>query len=142
MAVYGINSSANNSATSSSAFSDMATSDFIRIITEQLMQQDPFQPNDASALLEQISSIRNVESQMSLQSALQTLVGQNSFAAATQSIGKIVAGLDDTNNEVIGQVVSVRLENNRAMLELDTGKRVSFDRVYEIANSATPVPVE
>ena len=132
-------SSNSNSITGNSAYSDLATSDFIKIITQELMQQDPFNPNDSGALLEQISSIRNVESQLSLQKTLETLVGQNSFAAASQTIGKVVAGLDGNNDEQIGMVVSVRLENNKAILELDTGKRLAFDRVMEIANAATPV---
>lgn len=140
MAVTGIGSTGNTMATSSSAFSDMATSDFIKIITQELVQQDPFNPNDSGALLEQISSIRNVESQLALQKTLENLVGQNSFAAAAQTIGRIVAGLDNNNTERIGMVMSVRLENNKAILELDTGHRLSFDRVTEIANAATPVP--
>jgi len=117
----------------------LSTSDFIKIITQELTQQDPFQPNDSGALLEQISSLRNVESQLSLQKTLESLVSQSSFAAASQTIGKLVAGLDGSNQEQIGLVTSVRMENNKAILELDTGKRLSFDRVTEIANAATPV---
>lgn len=138
MAISGIDSSA-PSVSGNSAFNDLSTSDFIKIITQELTQQDPFQPNDSGALLEQISSLRNVESQLSLQKTLESLVSQNSFAAASQTIGKLVAGLDADNQEQIGMVTSVRLENNKAILELDTGKRLSFDRVTEIANAATPV---
>lgn len=138
MAISGIDSSTAVSG-SNTAFNDLSTSDFIKIITQELTSQDPFQPNDSGALLEQISSLRNVESQLSLQKTLESLVSQNSFAAASQTIGKLVAGLDDDNVERIGMVTSVRLENNQAILELDTGKRLSFTRVTEIANAATPV---
>ena len=139
MAIGGITSNGSTgSVAGNSAFSDLSSADFIKIITQELTQQDPFSPNDSGALLEQISSLRNVESQLSLQKTLESLVSQNSFAAASQTIGKIVAGLDADNIEQIGMVMSVRLENGKAILELDTGKRLSFDRLTEIANAATP----
>ena len=50
----------------SSGFSAMDSEEFVKIIFTELQNQDPFQPNDSSALLEQLNSIRSIESDMAL----------------------------------------------------------------------------
>lgn len=118
---------------SDNAFSSIKSSDFIRIMLSELRNQDPFQPQDSSKLLEQLSSLRNIESQISLQDKLESMVLQNQVATAGGMIGKLVAGLDQQNNSVVGLVTSVRIQNGKAQLELDNGKSLSIDRVTDIA---------
>jgi len=135
--------SANTSATG--AFGAMSSQDFIRVLTAELSNQDPFEPKDSSAMLEQLSSLRNIESQMSLQSQLQALVLQNQIAMAGGLIGKNVVGLDEQNNTVDGIVTSVRVQEGKAWLELDTGKTVPMDRIAKITGETgrlTDVEVE
>jgi len=50
------------SALSSNRFSELKSEDFIRIIFTELANQDPLQPNDTGALLDQLNSIRDIES--------------------------------------------------------------------------------
>ena len=38
-----------------SRFNDMSSEEFMKIIFTELQQQDPFKPNDSSALLEQLN---------------------------------------------------------------------------------------
>jgi flagellar basal-body rod modification protein FlgD len=138
MSVSGVNgntAAGSTGSTNNLAFNDMSTSDFMKIITQELTQQDPFKPNDSNALLEQISNLRNVESQLSLQTTLQSLVSQNSFAAASQTIGKMVTGLDGDNATQTGKVVSVGLVDNKAVLNLDSGKSLDFSRVTKISGA-------
>jgi len=99
----------------------------------ELTNQDPFKPNDSAQILEQLSSLRNIESQMSLQKQLQSLVLQNQIAQASGLIGKAVQGLDDQNNRVWGVVTSVRVADGKALLELDTGRTLPMGRVELIA---------
>src|SRR5690606_13766382 len=99
-----------------------------------LSNQDPFQPQDSGALLEQLSSLRNIESQLPLQQKLETLVRQNETAAAGGLIGKKVEGLDAGNNAVSGLVTSVRVQDGKTLLELDSGRMVPMKRVTKIAD--------
>jgi len=114
-------------------FANMATDDFIKIMITELTQQDPLKPSDTSAILEQVSSLRNIESQLSLQERLESLVLQNGVAAASGMIGKTVEGLDDGNNRVNGLVTSVRIQNDKTYLELDNGRTLRADRVTRIS---------
>jgi len=123
-------------ATGTGAFGAIKTEDFIKILVSELSNQDPFQPQDSAALLEQLSSLRNIESQLGLSEQLESLVLQNQVSSASGMIGKLVSGLDDANNDVQGVVSSVRVQDGKAVLELNTGKTLSMDRVTEIANAA------
>ena len=113
-------------------FADLSSDDFIRVMLSELKHQDPFEPNDSSALLEQISSLRNIESQLSLQNQLESLVLQNQIASASGLIGKLVIGLNDAHAEVEGLVTAVRVEKGQVFLELDTGQTLRADRVTQI----------
>ena len=57
----------------SNGFNALSSEDFIKIIFTELANQDPFQPNDSSALLEQLNSIRSIESDTKLIDKLEDL---------------------------------------------------------------------
>lgn len=102
-------------------FSEMSSEDFIKIIFTELANQDPFEPTDSAALLQQLNSIRSIESDVRLTQQLQALVQENQLASAGNLIGKIVGGLTENNDRVAGWVVSVHREGSAVYLELDTG---------------------
>ena len=126
-----------SSGTQRNAFANLESGEFVNILVKQLTSQNPTKPEDSSKILEQLSSIRNIESQMQLQEQLESLVGQNQVSRASGMIGKVVEGLDRQNNEVSGEVTAVRVKDDEAVLELDTGKRLSLDRVTMITGGAT-----
>lgn len=115
-------------------FAGIKSTDFIRIMITELTRQDPFSPQDTAKLLEQLSSIRNIESQLGLEQQISSLVLQNQIAGAGNLIGKLVAGLDAANQKVVGLVTSVRVQDGKAVLELDTGASLEMARVTQIAN--------
>jgi flagellar hook assembly protein FlgD len=87
-------------------------------------------------VLEQLSSIRNIESQTRLQSSFQDLVSQNSVSSASRLIGQYVVGKDEIFNDVSGVAQSMRIENGKPILVVDdgsaTGARVPIDNVSEV----------
>lgn len=118
--------------TQGNQFAAIETADFIRILVSEMANQDPFNPQDSAALLEQLSSIRNIESQLVLQDKLETLVLQNQISVAGNLIGRMVTGLDANNDTVQGMVQAVRVQGGRAILELDGGASLPMDRVTRI----------
>lgn len=119
-------------ASTPSRFSEMSTEDFIRIIFTELSSQDPFQPNDSAALLEQLNSIRSIESDMQLTERLESLVSENQLASASGMIGKFIGGLTEDNNRVAGFVVSVIRQGDNITLELDNGWLVPITGVETV----------
>lgn len=138
--------------TGAGAFGALNSDDFIKVMLSELSNQDPFDPQDSSALLEQLSSLRNIESQLALQEELgdlvnqsresqlsleqqlESLILQNQVSSAGGLIGKLVSGPNDAKENVEGLVVSVRVQDNKTLLELDTGQTLSMDKVEQISN--------
>ena len=84
--------------TTSNRFSDLSSEDFIRIIFTELSNQDPFQPNDSSALLDQLNSIRSIESDIQLTERLQDLVFENQLAGASNMLGNLLVKRQGTDS--------------------------------------------
>ena len=118
-------------------FSEMSSEDFIRIMFTELSNQDPFQPNDSAALLEQLNSIRSIESDLTLVDRLESLVTENQLASAANLIGKMVTGLTEDNDRVSGQVISVLRQGDEVFVELDSGARLSVNAIESIDLQST-----
>lgn len=114
---------------SSSAFGDLSSDQFIKVLISELANQDPFQPQDSSAMLEQLSSLRNIESQMSLQTSIGSLVQQNQLAASGGMIGKRIEGVDVTGQRLEGVVRAVHVHDGNVQLELEKGGLVNMNQV-------------
>src|SRR5687768_10516513 len=84
------------------AFNELSSEEFVKIIFTELSNQDPLKPNDSSALLEQMSSLRSIQSDIELSQKLEALVTQNQLASAGGLIGKFITGYTDTFQRVEG----------------------------------------
>lgn len=126
---------ANSNPTKSNPFAEISSEEFTRIMTAELSNQDPLDPSDTRAIMDQISSLMNIESQSALQNSLEALVSQNSVASAASLIGGTIKGLDEAGNEVTGEVASVRVINGEATYVLESGKKVAADDVLEMTKA-------
>lgn len=113
-------------------FGEMSSEDFIKIIFTELANQDPLQPSDSGALLQQLSTIRSIESDMKLTQRLDALVHGNQFASAGNLIGKFIGGRTSDFHGVAGWVVAILKEGNSIHLELDTGWIVPLENVQTV----------
>jgi flagellar basal-body rod modification protein FlgD len=118
------------------AYSGLKTDQFIKIMFTELQNQDPTKPNDSAALLQQISSIRQIQSDIEMGNKLDSLVTENQFASAGSLIGKLVSGVSEDNSRVVGQVISVSRTDTGPVLNLDDGSRVDFGNVDEFVDPA------
>ena len=118
--------------TQASGFNQMSSEDFIRVIFTELANQDPLSPNDSSALLDQLNSIRSIESDLEMMDKLESLVFENQLSSASSMIGKFVGGLTPDGLRVGGHVLSVVRQGGEVALELDTGWFLPLDGVETI----------
>lgn len=132
--IESLTSSADTSqaASATNAFGDLKSDEFVQVLITELSNQDPFKPNDSAALLEQLSSLRNIESQSALQETLESLVLQNSIVQSGSLIGKTVTGMDMDNDTHEGIVQSVEMRSGEAWMRLDNGAVIPFDRITAI----------
>jgi len=121
-----------NQATAPNGFAELSSGEFLEIILSELSNQDPLAPNDTAAILEQLSSIRSIESQVQLDDKLEALVTQNSIASSANMIGKYVTGLNGQNNTVEGMVESLSVKDGKPVLNLAGGGELGADRVTKV----------
>src|SRR3954454_24779921 len=108
MAVDSVSSLATSgSSQTPNAFSSLSSDQFMKIMLTELSKQDPLKPNDTSALLQQMSSSRTIQSDVDLSTKLDALVAQNQMSSAGTLIGKTISGIDASNTRVTGVVASV-----------------------------------
>lgn len=130
-----INASASGSSAGTSAFSALSSEDFTKIILQELSRQDPLQPSDTSTLIQQLSGLRSIQSDMDLGDKLQDLVRQNEFASATTLLGTRVTGRSIDNAEVEGVVKSVVRSSYGAVVTLEDSTRMLVSDIDQIVRS-------
>ena len=75
------------------AFSDLNLDEFLGLLITELQTQDPLDPMDNNEILQQVSQMREIESNMRLTDTLQTvLLGQN-MSTASSLINRVIVGL-------------------------------------------------
>ncbi|MCC5786565.1 MAG: hypothetical protein JJU33_07690 [Phycisphaerales bacterium] len=115
----------------------LGSGEFLQIILSELSRQDPLAPSDTSALLDQIATVRSIQSDVDLTDRLGELVKQNELSAASGLIGGVVGGVSTNNERAVGIVISVSRTKDGAVLNLDSGQRVNFKQVDEVVDRPT-----
>lgn len=126
-AVGTIDATASTSASRASAFGALDSEEFVKIIFAELGNQDPLAPTDSKALLDQLASLRSIQSDIDMQSRLKSLVSDNEFAAASGLIGQRISGGNTT-----GIVRSASRTDEGVFLNLMGGARVAMSRVESV----------
>jgi flagellar basal-body rod modification protein FlgD len=132
MSSIGSIGSSSNPTNSADAFSALTSGEFLQIIFTELQNQDPLEPNDTSAMLDQLATLRSIESDTQMVDSLSSLVSQTEFAAASSLIGSLVSGITLDNRRVADLVVSVSNTPDGPVLNLFDGSRMFFGNVDEI----------
>lgn len=120
----------------------LKSEDFFRILVTEMQQQDPFEPNDTSDMVNQVSQIRGIELSSQLSTTLDALARQQRANGIGELIGKYVMAQPDAVDgaPVEGLVVGVRFdEQGAAVLELDSGQ---FVRAADVERVTTLEQVE
>lgn len=114
-------------------FKDLSSQDFLKIMFTELTNQDPLNAQDTKELLNQIGSIRSIESNVQLMERLSDLASQSLYAAGGNLIGKHVTGLDEAFIPVQGTIESASIEGDDVVFTLDTGERIPMSHIETIS---------
>lgn len=114
------------------SFSELSTDQFFKIIFAELSNQDPLAPSDTKALLDQMSTLRSLQSDMDMSKSLESLISRDEMASAAGLIGKTITGVSDDGRAVTNLVSSVRRTSDGAFLMLKDGSSVHMSQLREI----------
>lgn len=129
--------------TSSQERQTFDTQDFLKIMLTELMNQDPFEPVKNQDLLNQMSTIQQLQSSEKTAAAFTGITNQfDSFmgqmdqflnreqlSSAAQIVGQMVTGTTSSGETTVGKVVGVQVSGADVLLQLDTGDTVSMDDI-------------
>lgn len=130
-------SSASNSP-NGNGLNDVDMDTFLNLMITELQNQDPLNPTDNAALLEQIGQLRSISSNDRLVSTLTSFGNTQELTTASSLIGKKVTGLDIEGAEVSGEVSSVSVkidekDRNKRTVQVHVGNQiVDMKNVREI----------
>lgn len=97
-------------------FAGLTADDFMKLLIAQLQNQDPSNPLDNDALLSQISTMRNLQSNIELSKTLKSISGSQQLASAANFIGKFVAGRSTTQQDIGGFVDRASVRDGQTYL--------------------------
>ncbi|HYW81222.1 MAG TPA: flagellar hook capping FlgD N-terminal domain-containing protein [Thermoguttaceae bacterium] len=104
---------------------------FVQLLVTELQNQDPMEPMNNQEILNQISQIREIESNQRLTDTLESvLLGQN-LVTAGNMLGQVVMGLTDGGDRVSGAVDRVSIEGGVAKIHVGEQK-LDLKNVSEI----------
>jgi flagellar basal-body rod modification protein FlgD len=123
--------------TAHDAIQDVDLDEFLKLLITELQNQDPMDPMENSEILQQLSQIREVESNLRLTDTLESLhLGQN-LATASSMIGRSIIAVTDEGLLVAGSVDAVSIEDGAP--KLSVGEHVvDLKNVSQIFDEATP----
>ncbi|MBM3965005.1 MAG: flagellar biosynthesis protein FlgD [Planctomycetes bacterium] len=139
-------SSFSNSTSKSSAanslqgggLNDVDVSQFLNLMITELQNQDPLNPTDNAALMEQVGQLRSISANDTLIKTLTSFSTTQELTTASGLIGKKVKGLDSDAKEVNGAVSSVSVkidekDRNKRQVQVHVGAQiVDMNNIREI----------
>ncbi|MEM1227254.1 MAG: flagellar hook capping FlgD N-terminal domain-containing protein [Planctomycetota bacterium] len=125
------------SSNANDAYNALDTDDFLKLLINELQNQDPLDPVDNAAMIEQLGQIREIGASDELSSTLTELSDSQQLVTASGLIGQTVDGLDDTGSNVSGVVdkitVTTNEENAARSVKVHIGtKTMNIENIREI----------
>jgi len=96
----------------------LTADDFMQMLITQLQNQDPTEPLGNEELLNQLSTMRNLQSDIELTETLEAITSNQQLATASTFLGKTVTGTTRQNNDVIGVVERAFLRDGVAHVSI------------------------
>ncbi|WP_353204099.1 flagellar hook capping FlgD N-terminal domain-containing protein [Sphingomonas sp.] len=146
----GINrATTSNAATAVKSSSSLGTSDFLKLLTAQLQNQDPFSPTDNSQMVAQLAQITSTSGITDINTTLksiQTKLGGTSTADALAYVGKTIltegstaygrstggiAGAVELDGDATDVSVSIQDANGQVLNTLQLGAQKQGTIAYE-----------
>ncbi|MHB1035590.1 MAG: flagellar hook assembly protein FlgD [Pirellulales bacterium] len=115
---------------------------FLKLMISELQNQDPMEPMKNSEIMQQVTQIREIESNTRLNQTLGAVqLGQN-LASASSMLDKQIRALADGQNGqdgkyITGRVDGVSIENGVPKLRVGEN-RVALNNITEILSEAAP----
>ena len=129
-----VNGSSPANAPAPSALGALDGNAFLKLMIAQLKYQNPFQPMDASAMMQQTSSLTSVQTLQGLSALQKEILGMQEASTATGFIGKQVTATDAAGGTLTGVVSNVTFTATGPLLKV-AGTDVPIANITQASNA-------
>jgi flagellar basal-body rod modification protein FlgD len=105
---------------------------FMRLMLEQLKNQDPMNPVDSKDFTQQLAALNTVEQLMTMNGTMEQLASQGQLSDATALIGNYVEGLDGNSTAITGVVDHVEMIEGQPALIIGD-QLLLLDQIVSVA---------
>ena len=131
----------NSNSTTSPGLNTLSSSDFMKLMIEQLSHQDPLNPTDSNQMLGQISQISTLQSNTQMTQSLSALTLQQSIGSGGNLVGKTVTGISTDGTSITGVVNGLKVMNNQVYLAVTDNNGntspVPLSNISQISNATS-----
>jgi flagellar basal-body rod modification protein FlgD len=128
----------------SNPLSQLGSYAFLKLLVAQLKYQNPMEPNDGAAMLQQTAQFTTVETLQSIAAMNQQLMGFQQVTMGLGLVGKSVDAIGLNDLPVSGTVESMRFTVDGPVLVLDGGETIPMTNVISVtaadSDTAEPAP--
>ncbi|MFH1265418.1 MAG: flagellar hook capping FlgD N-terminal domain-containing protein [Planctomycetota bacterium] len=122
--------------TGANAIADVDLDDFLKLFIAELQNQDPLNPMGNNEMLQQLSQIREIESNDRLTETLESVLLGQSLTTASSLIGRSIVAMAEDGATVTGRVDRVSIVDGMPKLNVD-GQVLDLKNVSEILDEST-----
>ncbi len=112
--------------------SQLGSDAFLKLLVAQLKYQNPMEPNDGAAMLQQTAQFTTVETLQSIAAMNQQLMGFQQVTMGLGLVGKSVDAIGLNDLAVSGTVESMRFTVDWPVLVLDSGESIPMTNVISV----------
>jgi len=129
-----VSQAARTGTSNNSLLNDVNLDDFLKLLIAELQNQDPMSPMDNNQILQQVSQIREIESNSRLTETLESVQLGQAMATASSLIGQYITALTADGEKVSGQVDRVSVVDGQPKLMVGDYE-VDLDNIGEILSA-------
>ncbi|MCL4191005.1 MAG: flagellar biosynthesis protein FlgD [Thermoguttaceae bacterium] len=129
-----VSQAARTGTSSNSLLNDVNLDDFLKLLIAELQNQDPMSPMDNNQILQQVSQIREIESNSRLTETLESVQLGQAMATASSLIGQYITALTAEGERVSGPVDRVSVIDGQPKLKVGAYE-VDLDNIGEILSA-------
>ena len=113
--------------------SQLQGEDFLRLMIEELVNQDPLDPMKNQELLAQVSQIKNMETLSNLDQTMTRMTFQDGLSAGAALIGRFVSGISTADENASGLIAGVTASSTKGVMVVTTeGIQIPVSKVTEV----------
>ena len=110
---------------------------FLKLMIEQMRQQDPLNPMDSTQMLSQLAQLNVVQQMIDLNTSFERFMTNNDLVGANNLMGRWVQGMDANLSLIDGKVEWIEIVDGVVTLHLGD-KLLLLNQVISVRDEAPP----